>query len=365
MAKPKKKDWRNLTLQERLEADIREKEQLSDRVSRWRERVDEEIEEEVYDPSKFEDYPLGTVINMRSSHHYVRLEQTGEVVDCMVPGNLKRGVRNTTTVVAPGDKVHIERLEDGNGLIVEIVPRNSTLSRPDPYRSHLEDIIVANLDQVLIVSSVGGPAFWPELLDRYLVYCEYYELKAVPIVNKIDLVDPEKLEPIRNLYQDQLGYEILFTSAETGAGIDRLKESMADRISVIVGLSGVGKSSLLNGIQPDLNLKVQSVNETFGGEGKHTTRTVILHHLDIGGFVADTPGIRAFGLWDLTPEEVDYYFIEFRDYIGGCKFSDCTHHHEPKCAIREAVENGEIAESRYKSFLVLFEETDPAMERPF
>ncbi len=374
MAKPKgkkRKRFRNLSHRDRFDEDridqrqVLDREKLSARSDRWRERVNEDELPAEYDPEAYLGQPIGTVLNMRSGHHYVKMDESGEVLDAGIKGVLKKGIRHTTTVVAPGDRVHIETQEDGSYLISAHLPRHGTLSRPAPTRSHLEDIIVTNIDQLIITSSVGGPAFWPELVDRYLVFAEYYGLEPLLVVNKIDLAEPGELEPIEELYSAALGYRVLFTSVETGAGMDALRAAMADRSSVITGLSGVGKSSLLNIIEPGLNLKVRSVNVRFGGEGKHTTRTTTLHPLQIGGFVADTPGIRNFGLWDLTPEEVDYYFWEFREYIDHCRFNDCTHHAEPGCAVRSALEAGEIAESRYKSFLVVFDETDPAHDRPF
>lgn len=368
----KQKKFGNLSHRDKFDEDridarqVVDREHLRARADRWRERVNDDELPPDYDPAEWANYPTGIVLNMLSGHHYIRMDDTGEVLDARVRGILKHGIQNTTTVVAPGDRVHVERLEEGTGWIVALTPRKTTLSRPDPIRTHLQDIIVANLDQLVIVSSVGGPAFWPELVDRYLVFAGYYGLEPLIVINKCDQAAPGELDDIRALYTEELGYRVLFTSAEQGEGILPVRDAMRARMSALVGLSGVGKSSLLNAVQPGLNLHVQAVNETYGGEGKHTTRMTTLHYLNtVGGFVADTPGIRAFGLWDLTPEEVDYYFLEFRPYLGTCKFADCTHHHEPGCALVAAVEAGEIAPSRYASFQVLFDETDPAHERPY
>lgn len=366
MAKSKKKTWRNLSVEERLHSETHHKEQLTNRVSRWRERVDAgEEERAAYDPAAYAGYPLGTILNMRSGHHYVKMDDTGEMVDAMVKGTFKDGIRNTTTVAAPGDRVHVERYAEGGGLIVGLVPRKTMLARPDPFRRHLQDVIVTNVDQLVIVSSVGGPAFWPELVDRYLVYAEYHHLEPLIVVNKVDQASEAQLAEIQALYATQLGYRVLFTSVTTGQGSEELRELIGPRWNVVAGLSGVGKSSLLNGIQPDLNLRVGEVSDHFGGDGQHTTTTTTLHPLDGGGYVADTPGVRGFGLWDLEPSELDYHFVEFRDLLGRCKFSDCTHHHEPKCAVKQAVDDGQVAESRYTSYLTLYAETDPAAERHY
>ncbi|MGH8010699.1 MAG: ribosome small subunit-dependent GTPase A, partial [Candidatus Binatia bacterium] len=305
------------------------------------------------------------ILNMRSGHHYVKMDDTDEILDTAVKGALKDGIRAYTTVAAPGDRVHVDRYGEGAGLIVAVVPRKTVLSRPDPFRRHLQDVIVTNIDQLVIVSSVGGPAFWPELVDRYLVYAEYNGLEPLIVVNKTDQVSEEEIEQLRSLYADQLGYRVLFTSVESGQGIAELGGLIGDRWNVVAGLSGVGKSSLLNAIEPGLNLRVGEVSEYYSGEGQHTTTTTTLHPLAGGGYVADTPGVRGFGLWNIEPAELDYYFIDFRPYLGQCRFSDCTHHHEPRCAIKEAVAEGKITESRYQSFLTLYDETDPAHERPY
>lgn len=368
MAKSKKKSWHNLPTHERAEVESHSrKERLSGAVSRWRERVDQDETQEGadYDPAAYADFPLGTVLTVRSGHYATRMDDSGELLDLRVKGSLKEGVRLYTTVAAPGDRVHVERYAEGDGLIVAVVPRRSTLSRPDPFRRHLQDVIVANVDQIVIVSSVGGPGFWHELVDRYLVYAEYHELEPLIVVNKVDQGSDAEVAELRALYEERLSYPLLLTSATTGQGIAALGSALGAHVNVVAGLSGVGKSSLLNAVQPGLGLRIGDVSDHYGGDGQHTTTVTTLYPLDNGGYLADTPGIRGFGLWDMEPAELDYHFRDFRPLLGHCRFSDCTHHQEPQCAVVAAVAAGEIARSRYESYLTLYDETDPARERHY
>jgi ribosome biogenesis GTPase len=208
---------------------------------------------------------------------------------------------------------------------------------------------VANVDQVIIVASAAEPRIKPNLIDRFLVSAEKARIRPVVCINKIDLVHAADLLPLVGVYA-QLGYEVLLVSAETGFGIERLRARLTGAESVIAGQSGVGKSSLLNAIEPALALRVQTVSED-SQKGRHTTTTAELLPLSIGGFVIDTPGIRQFQLWDVIPEEVAGFFRDLRPYVSQCRFPDCTHTHEDHCAVKDAVADGWIDTRRYESYV--------------
>src|SRR5947199_282516 len=223
-------------------------------------------------------------------------------------------------------------------MIERVEPRHGVLTRASRRREH---VLVANVDQLVVVMSLVEPDLKPHLIDRYLAAAEQGRLAPVLCLNKADLADPVALQPLVGAYS-QLGIPTLLTSATTGSGIDRLRELLRGRATVFSGQSGVGKSSLLNAVQPGLGLAVKTVSEV-NQKGRHTTTYASLLKLDFGGWVVDTPGIRTFALWDVIPGEVEGYFREFRPFVPLCQFPDCTHTHEAGCAVKGAVARNRIA----------------------
>jgi len=274
--------------------------------------------------------------------------ETGEVIRCVTRRLLRTLSTDQRHVVAAGDRVwfHPEGREEG--VIEQIQPRQGVLSRASRGRQH---VLVANVDQMVIVTSAAQPPLKPNLIDRMLVTAEKNRMTALVSINKIDLVDPADLQPLVGVLS-QIGYRVLLVSAATGQGVDRLHQAMRGRESVILGQSGVGKSSLLNRIDPELKLRVQHVSsETL--KGRHTTTTARLLPLKGGGYVVDTPGMRQFELWDVIPEELPGFFRELRPYESRCRFPNCTHIHEADCAVKDAVADGRIDARRYESYVLL------------
>jgi ribosome biogenesis GTPase / thiamine phosphate phosphatase len=297
----------------------------------------------------------GLVVRAQSGFLTVETE-AGEFI-CRLRGRLKQA-GTEGDIAAVGDRVTITTQDDGTGVLEKVHERKSVFSRVRTgIKRDFRQILLANADQIVAVFACAQPEPHLRMLDRFLVIAEKQKIAALIVANKIDLVTEEQAKEIFSIYVD-LGYPVVYTSAHTGAGVDVLRAQLQGKLSALAGPSGVGKSSLLNAIQPDLGLRVRTVSETTS-KGRHTTQVRELFPLDVGGYVADTPGIRSLALWDTEPEELDAYFIEMCDRVMDCKFNDCTHTHEPGCAIREGVERGEIALARYQSYLRLrFEDED-------
>lgn len=281
-------------------------------------------------------------------------------------GKLKEDYKETD-LVALGDRVKIEPLpieaDQVNAVIVEVAPRQRVLSRVAPSSAvgtsaEREQVIIANPDQAIFVFAAAHPAPHTRMLDRFLVAAEKAEIPEIRIcVNKVDLV-ADRAEVLNKFgVYERIGYPLLLVSAKTGEGLDALREALTGKISVFTGPSGVGKTSLLNAIEPDLGRRVSEVSRATT-KGRHTTRYSELVPLASGGYIADTPGIRSISPWDVEPDELDGYYIEIAPHVAACRFQDCTHAHEPGCAVRAAVARGEISPERYDSYLRLREELE-------
>ncbi len=294
------------------------------------------------------DLRTGIVLQARSGRH--RVEDGEGVVFCQVRGRLKQE-KLYTDLIATGDWVRWRSTRPGRGVIEEVLPRETQLSRlrPGPQRVPVEHVIVANPDQAVFIFSVREPSPRTRMLDRLLVLAENNDLPSIVCANKIDLLGGS--EAYQNVFAvyEQIGYPVIYTSARTGQGVAMLRERLVGKLSVLSGPSGVGKTSLLNAIQPELGLKTRQVSHATG-KGRHTTVSVRLWSLEGGGYVADTPGLREAGLWDVEPEEVGWHFVEMRPFLSDCRFSSCSHTHEPGCAVKEAVEAGSISRMRYDSY---------------
>ena len=319
---------------------------------------------------------IGIVFRKTLGHYTIHTH--GREIDCTLsslihkqlifptadPTSLRHAVQEVREIdhvdpVAIGDRVRFVDAGDGHGMIVEILPRDSKLSRPAPVPGQrvFEQVIVSNADLIVPVFSAANPTPKWGLLDRYLVSTEAAGLPALIVINKLDLAwkNPALDEEVE-VYR-RIGYAVLLVSAVTGEGMEELKQRLQDKLSVFVGKSGVGKTSLLNALQPGLGLRVKAVSNGEVGKGRHTTTHLEMFELDFGGTLVDTPGVREFGLWDITAEELADLFPEMAEFVGQCKFGlSCHHDREPGCAIRKGVMDGAISPYRYQSYMRLREE---------
>jgi ribosome biogenesis GTPase len=304
----------------------------------------------------------GLVVKDQSGFFWVEVN-SGEIYICRLRGRLMEEAQSSD-IAAIGDRVKISIMEDGTGTIEEVAERTSTLSRAvrtagnrGAGQAEREQVIIANADQALFVFAASQPAPNFRMLDRFLVAGEKSGIeRLIIVINKIDLEDPTEIEARFSPYQ-RMGYTVLYTCALEGIGVDQLRDLLRGRISVFTGPSGVGKTSLLNAIQPGLGRAVKAVSRSRA-EGIHTTRDSELVRLEAGTYLADTPGMRTLTLWDIEPEELDAYFIDIAPLVEQCRFGDCAHVDEPGCAVRAAVQADSLSRSRYKSYLSLREELE-------
>lgn len=294
-----------------------------------------------------------TGLVIRSTAGFVDVQLERGIVQCRVRGRLKNAPR-TTDLCVIGDHVDVEEQPSGTWVVVAVHPRRTRFSRRQPGRGpEREDVLVANLDLLLVTFCHGTPPINLRLLDRFLVIAEHQDVAPVIVMNKADLSEPAS-EAWPDVYRS-IGYPVLEVSATTGLGIDALADALRDKISAFVGPSGVGKSSLINRILPEVELDTASVS-AHHGKGRHTTRVATLHALPEGGYLADTPGIRELGTWSLPVEHLDRCFPELDAHRDGCAFRSCSHTHEPGCAVIDAVDGGRVDRARYESYVRLRDE---------
>jgi ribosome biogenesis GTPase len=279
---------------------------------------------------------------------WVQDEASQTVYECSVRRMLRTLASDERSAVVAGDRVLFQPLDATRGVIERVEPRAGVLSRGHQRREH---VLVANVTQVMIVASAAEPALKPALIDRFIVSAAKGGVAAAICLNKCDLVDLVELQPIIGLYS-RLGYPVVPTSTVDGTGIVRLRQRLVGHQTVFTGQSGVGKSSLLNAVQPGLALRTGDVSQVTQ-KGRHTTRSAELLQLHAGGWVVDTPGIRQLALWDVSPGEVEGYFVEFHPFVPKCRYPNCLHLEEDACAVRQAVRDDLISRTRYESYVRL------------
>ena len=302
----------------------------------------------------------GTVIKSTGSWYNVRMED-GQVLECRAVGKMRLNDLPLTNPIAVGDEVLVEmENESGNGLIKGVMPRRNYVVRQSPRRKHDLHLLASNIDQALLVTTITQPKLKQGFIDRFLLMVEPYEIPTIIVFNKADLYKDEDLEVyayLEDLYQG-LGYTVILASAMSGDGVAELKAQLKDKVTMLSGQSGVGKSSLLNQIQANLELRVGEISD-WSGKGQHTTTFAEMHPLDMGGQIIDTPGIKTLSFIHLEPNQVAHNFREIFALSPQCRFGGaCLHRNEPKCAVKAAVERDEISSLRYENYLYILQEIE-------
>jgi len=301
----------------------------------------------------------GLVIKSTGSWYYIKDNETGDLVSCNIRGKLRiQGIKSTNPV-AVGDYVEYDISEDPEkGVIKNVLDRKNYIIRKSTNLSKQTHIIAANVDQAVLVVTIAYPDTYPIFIDRFLISAEAYRIPAKIVFNKIDLYNEKQTKVLNNLIDiyKKVGYDCIAVSVKENINVDKVKELIKNKTSVISGISGVGKSSLINLIDSNLNLKVTEISDSHKS-GKHTTTFAEMFELSMGGYIIDTPGIRGFGLHNIFNEELFHFFPEIFKASHACKYHNCTHVHEPDCAVKNAVETGEVSELRYENYLkILFDD---------
>lgn len=299
----------------------------------------------------------GLVIRNTGSWYTVKIDGTDNTVEAKVKGNFRlKGIRSTNPI-AIGDKVEFIPQPDGTALISAIDDRKNYIIRKATNLSKQSHIIAANLDQCFLIVTVAQPETSTTFIDRFLATAEAYRVPVVLVFNKIDVLNEEEQEYLNSMIDlyEYVGYKCLKVSAKTGEGIDAVAEELKGKVTLLSGNSGVGKSTLINNLFPNLNLKTSEISDAYN-TGKHTTTFSEMYPIGNDGYIIDTPGIKGFGTFNMEREEVGHYFKEIFRISEDCRFNNCTHTHEPGCAVRQAVENHDISESRYTSYLSMLED---------
>ncbi|MFZ4560418.1 MAG: ribosome small subunit-dependent GTPase A [Saprospiraceae bacterium] len=302
----------------------------------------------------------GTVVRSTGSWYQIRFEDN-RMLDCRIGGKFRQEDKRLTNPVAVGDQVMIQMEPHGeNGIIKEILPRTNYVLRQSPRRKHELHLLASNIDQAMLITTIKNPNLKQGFIDRFLLMTEPFNIPAIIVFNKADLYDDDAFDlyaALEEMYQ-AIGYTVVLASARTGDGMEELKALLKDKITLVSGQSGVGKTSLVNALQPQLQLRTQDLSD-YSGKGQHTTTFAEMFPLSFGGYIIDTPGIKTLAFTHLEPHDVAHNFREFFALSDQCRFGgQCLHRNEPGCAVREALEKGEISELRYLNYLNILDEVD-------